>query len=77
MGSQYSLDENQINKNQNVNMTPNYLTGNYNAASNYPNYMPPNQPMGGEGSFNNNQGGGGSFGNQNNNNNMGGGGGGF
>ena len=76
MGNNTVLEDSQINKNQNVNMTPNYLTGNYNAASNYPNYMPPNQSMGGEGSFNHPQGTGNTIGQQNNNNTMGGGGGG-
>jgi hypothetical protein len=76
MGSQYSLEQSQINTNPNVNMNPSYLTGNYNAASNSPNYMPPNQSMGGEGSFNHPQGAGNTNGQQNNNNTMGGGGGG-
>ena len=76
MGNNTVLEDSQINKNQNVNMTPNYLTGNYNAASNSPNYMPPNQSMGGEGSFNHPQGAGNTNGQQNNINTMGGGGGG-
>jgi len=76
MGNNTVLEDSQINKNQNVNMTPNYLTGNYNSASNSPNYMPPNQSMGGEGSFNHPQGAGNTNGQQNNINTMGGGGGG-
>ena len=39
------LNQNQINQNQNVNMTPTYMSGNVNAASNAPGYNPPIQPM--------------------------------
>ena len=41
MGGNVTLSKSQINTSQNISMTPNYLTGNYNAASNAPGYTPP------------------------------------